>query len=283
MKRSAVSLIGQDLTIEQFHETAFFDVKEVPAYHKIGENFHPIPNKKCILREDNDQYLSTVGANFSIIDNKHYFNAVIKTLGESAISYKPKQAWIEDNGTTNMIVELPDFKMFKGTDEEQYGEARFSNYFNAMGKAKAILGSVRLICTNGMTAFTQDFKMNMTHKGDIEQKTKDAVELYLDIDNVFKDTESFITQLGNTYANKDKVAAYIGDGTFTAQSLLTGERWTKKIYTEWQQVNETVCLWNLYNMFTEIFSHRYGSNYSSKQRKQEQLNREVYKWKSLLC
>ena len=283
MRRTAVSLKGKDLTVEQFQSTAFFEVEERQAFYRdpFGSMFE-IPNKKTLVRKDTGEYLSTVGKNFSVIDNKHYFDAVIETLGEAEIDYRPKQAWVENDGTTNMIVSMPAFDMFKGTEEVQAAEARFSNYFNAMGRAKAVLGSVRLVCTNGMTAFDQNFQFNMTHKGNIEDKVKEAVELYMDIDNVYKQTEDRIIQLGNTNANKDKVALYIGDGEFTAQPLLTGDRWARKINEEWRALNETVNLWALYNMFTEIFSHRYGSNYSSKQRKMEQLNREVAKWNTTL-
>ncbi len=283
MRRAAVSLKNQDLTFDQFKQKAFFDVEERPAYYRdrFG-SMVSIPNKKTLVRADTGDYLSTVGNNFQPITNENYFKAVMETMGDANIQAVPKQVWVEDNGTTGMIVQMPQFQMFKGTSEEQIPEARFYNYFNAMGKAQTILGSVRIICTNGMTAFESDFRFHISHKGNIEQKIEDAVKLYMDVDNVYKRTEDMITRLGNTNGDKDKVAAYIGNGEITGQPMLTGERWTKKIQEEWQAANETVNLWLLYNLFTEIFSHRYGSNYSSKQRKQVQLNKEVVKWEKIL-
>lgn len=283
MQRSAISLKQKPLDLYSFQEQAFFKTQEVPAFHLVNGNFEIIPDRKSIIRKDTGAYISTVGKNYSIIDNRNYFESITENLTEGGIDYIPKQVWTEGNGKrTTMIVTLPQFKMYSGTSEQMDMELRIRNSFDTTLAADAIMGFLRLICTNGMTAFEREFQMKMRHKGDIKKKTEETVELYQNFEGVYERNKQRIEMMGNTEGNKDKIAAYIGNGTMTSQPIFKGERWATKIHEEWMQINQAVNLFALYNMFTEIISHRYGSNYSSKLAKMDELNREVLKWGKLL-
>jgi len=279
-QRQATSLTKDVLTKEAFTRAAFFKVQTVPAaYMGLDGLFHRSPDKKSIINSEDGSYISTVGTNYSIVDNEEYFSGIVHALDESGIDYIPKQVHVAGNGKkTTMIVTLPQFSLFSGTREAQDAELRISNSLDTTLSAETLLGWLRLICTNGMTAFEQDFKMRMIHKGDIQAKSKDAIELYKDFDSTWQKNKQIIHRLGETNGDKQAVKEYIGDGEFTKSSLFKGERWARKLLEKWQQEGEPAGLWDLYNLNTNIISHAYGNQYSSKANMMDKLNQEVKNW-----
>ena len=85
MQRRAVSLKQKSLDLYSFQEQAFFETQEVPAFHLVNGNFELIPDRKSIVRKDDGSYISTVGKNYSIIDNRNYFESITDNLTEGGI------------------------------------------------------------------------------------------------------------------------------------------------------------------------------------------------------
>jgi hypothetical protein len=281
----ATSLRQQPLDISTFEKKAFFKVNEVPGAYLHRQNeldpgvWVKSPDKKVLVRDDGS-YISTVGKNYSIVDNRKFFNNVINALDQAEIPYKPKQVFVEGNGRrTTMIAEIPKFNLFEhDLKEAQNFELRIQNSFDTTLAADTIAGFIRLVCYNGMTSFTEDFKFRMIHKGDIELKTNEAIELYKSFDGIYASNRDIITNLGMAKGNKQAIADYIGDGEFTTNGIFNGRRWAKKLLTKWQENNETNNLWELYNMFTYIASHEYGNSYSSKLNAMDKINKEARTW-----
>lgn len=281
MRRSAVSLSKAQISQEAFEQAAFWSPIEVDsAYMDTFGNWVKSPDKKAILRADTGEYISTVGRNYGIVDNRHYFEKVISALTEAEIQYKPMRVY-DDGKRTTMIVKLPSFSMFINTPEEQDFELRIRNSFDTTLSADTVLGLLRLICTNGMTTFDKSFEYRMVHKGDMIAKAEQAVMMYKNFQSVWQHTKDEITRLGETTATRQSVERYIGDGETSLNLLFKGERWAKKLQQKWQEENEPTNLWALYNMFTNIISHGYGSNFSSKQTKMVELNAEVKRWEKM--
>jgi hypothetical protein len=64
------------------------------------------------------------------VQNQEFFENVVKNLTDSGIDYIPKAAHVDALGKrTTMVVELPQFKMFDGT-EQQSMELRVGNSFD---------------------------------------------------------------------------------------------------------------------------------------------------------
>ena len=282
MRRQATSISKENISTQDFKERAFFRVFETQnAYLDQYDTWVKSPDKKTLMREDGT-YISTVGSNYSIVDNQNYFEEVIGALSEANIEYIPKQVYVDGNGKrTTMIVTLPQFSMFPSTNEAQDFELRVRNSFDTTLAADTILGFLRLICTNGMTAFDKSFEYRMIHKGNIIDKSRQAIELYKSFEGVWTSTKNKINQLGESYGKKDAVKRYIGDGEVSLNSVFKGERWARKLQEKWYESNETTNLWDIYNIFTNILSHEYGHNYSSKLNKMDELNREAKRWANI--
>lgn len=283
MQRQARSIIKESLSISDFMDQAFFNVYESDAaYMDSYGNWQKSPDKKALIREDGS-YVSTVGKNYSIVDNRKYFEGVINALSQAEVQYEPKQVYVEGNGRrTTMVVKLPQFALYPNTQEAQDFELRIRNSFDTTMAADTILGFLRLACTNGMTAFDAQFSYRMIHKGDVLLKAEQAIELYRDFEGTWQRNKAIIEQLGHSKGSKDAVRRYIGDGEVSLNSIFKGERWASKLQQKWYESNETTNLWDLYNMMTYIISHEYGHNYSSKVNKMQELNREVKAWNKLL-
>jgi len=274
--RTATQLDKLPLSIDTFQEKAFFDVIETEAaYLDTYGNWVKTPDKKVICRK-NGSYISTVGKNYQIVENKKYFETVIEALSEAEVKFTPKNVYIDGNGKrTTMIVTLPQFTIFPNSEEELEMELRVRNSFDTTLAADTLLGFLRLICTNGMTSFEKEFSSRITHKGNIESKTQKEIELYKNFEKIAEQNQKIISRLAESNGKRDAVAKYIGDGTVTLNGIFKGERWANKLYNKWQEENETTNMWELYNIFTEIISHEYGYNYSSKLNKMNELNKEV--------
>ena len=281
--RQARSISKDTLTVDEFMNKAFFDVYETDAaYLDQYGNWEKINDKKSLVRADGS-YVSTVGKNYSIVDNRKYFEGVINSLSQAEVQYEPKQVYVEGNGRrTTMVVKLPQFALYPNTQEAQDFELRIRNSFDTTMAADTILGFLRLICTNGMTAFDAQFSYRMIHKGDVLLKAEQAIELYRDFEGTWQRNKAIIEQLGHSKGTKDAVRRYIGDGEVSLNSIFKGERWASKLQQKWYESNETTNLWDLYNMMTYIISHEYGHNYSSKVNKMQELNKEVKSWNRLL-
>lgn len=281
--RQARSISKDALTVDEFMNKAFFDIYETDAaYLDQYGNWEKITDKKSLVRSDGS-YVSTVGKNYSIVDNRKYFEGVIGALSQAEVQYEPKQVYVEGNGRrTTMVVKLPQFALYPNTQEAQDFELRIRNSFDTTMAADTILGFLRLICTNGMTAFDAQFSYRMIHKGDVLLKAEQAIELYRDFEGAWQRNKAIIEQLGHSKGSKDAVRRYIGDGEVSLNSIFKGERWASKLQQKWYESNETTNLWDLYNMMTYIISHEYGHNYSSKVNKMQELNREVKSWNRLL-
>lgn len=280
MMRQATSLNNKFMAQDEFEKQAFFNVAEVDsAYMDMFGNWQKNPDKKSIINSETGEYISTVGKNYQIIQNKEYFETILDSLNRSGINYVPKQVHKMGTGKkTTLIVNLPDFDLFNNTSEIQTAELRISNSLDTTLSAETLLGWLRLICTNGMTAFEQDFKMRLLHKGDINAKTKDTIELYKDFDNTWQKNKQIIHRLGETNGDKQAVKEYIGDGEFTKSSLFKGERWAKKLLEKYQEEGEPNNLFDLYNINTNLISHSYGNQFSSKANMMALLNKEVRSW-----
>ena len=281
--RQARSISKEALTVDEFMNKAFFDVYETDAaYMDTYGNWQKSPDKKALIRNDGS-YISTVGSNYSIVDNRKYFEGVINALSQAEVQYEPKMVYTEGNGRrTTMVVKLPQFALYPNTQEAQDFELRIRNSFDTTMAADTILGFLRLVCTNGMTAFDAQFSYRMIHKGDVLLKAEQAIELYRDFEGTWQRNKAIIEQLGHSKGSKDAVRRYIGDGEVSLNSIFKGERWASKLQQKWYESNETTNLWDLYNMMTYIISHEYGHNYSSKVNKMQELNREVKAWNKLL-
>ena len=265
------------LTEEGFRNKAFFNVHEVDAAYNVNGQWVKSPDKKTLVRDD-FTYVSTVGKNYSIVDNQKFFNTVIETLTEGQIQWVAKSVYVEGNGRrTNMVVSLPQFKMYQDGELIDM-ELRIRNSFDTTLAAVTQLGWLRLVCTNGMTTFNDTFKFSMRHKGDIASKAEEAINLYKGFDEVWKKDKEVIEWLGNSYGEKDKIKDYIGDGELTNNPILKGERWSKRLLNAWESKNCTSNLYDIYNIFTEAISHDYGKNYSGKITKLEALNKDVAVW-----
>lgn len=282
MRRSAQSTRDYKVLTQSEMENALnFEVLETPSlYLDQYGTLQKYESRKTLYRSDNGTAVGVVGKNFDYIKRpKEHLLEVLGNLNDSGINYQPKHLeFVQGGAAINVMVDLPDFQLFKGTEEHQIAQLNITTRFDAKGADKLGLGAVRQVCTNGMVAFMLDFFMRLYHKGDLSQKVADALTMYQDFDKVWRYNEETITRLGEQNAKKDDVIAYIGDGEITNQPIFAGDRWAKRINEEWQNAGEPVNLWQLYNLFTYIISHMYGHQYHAKLQRMELLNREVKNW-----
>jgi aldehyde:ferredoxin oxidoreductase len=134
-----------------------------------------------------------------------------------------------------------------------------------------------------MMSFTQDFNFRMHHKGNIQKKAKDAIDLYKGFEQVWMSDKDRIDRMANTNGDRAAVARYIGDGEQSYNQVYKGERWAGKLLNAWQEDGEPTNHWRLYNNLTNIASHHAGHDYSSKLNLMSKINLEAERWPKLLA
>lgn len=288
MRRSATSLRGLKPydTPEQFNSDLAalqYGTSDAYAYNPVSMQIEKVENRKAVINANTGKHISFVGKNYNFVQPSEHIPATLQALSKNDIEFVPRNLHVVGGGEAIIVVlDLPQFKLFKGTEEEQTTQFIYKFFYNAKGADHGLFGLLRMICTNGAIAFDAQMEYKLRHSEQITQKAVQAINMYRDFDGVFKRTEETIERFAHTRGLKDRVADYIGDGEQSLSTVFKGERWAAKLLTKWQQEGEPTNWWDIYNMETNLISHELGSSYSSKLGYMHTLNKETAKWTQLL-
>lgn len=284
MQRIARSM--SDATVlskEEFEKQSFFNVFEVDnAYLDLHGEWQKSPNMKTLVREDGS-YIQSVGKGYKWENNESVFNRTINALDSNGIEWQPRYSFIEKNGLRSVMeITLPQFELFSKDDKERsHTTLKIINPLDRLNAIAQILGTWRLVCTNGAVSFVQDFNMKIRHNGDIADKIEKGLELYQNFEETMKHNQARIEWMAESKGTRNAVAKYF-DAEEGLSTVLKGERWSKKLNEKWGNEHCPVDLWSIYNIFTYMISHEFGHDYTKKVASMEKLNAESMRWHRIL-
>lgn len=288
MRRSAISL--KDLkpynTNDDFEaelQALRYDETDAYSFNPVMNEIVKVPNRKSIINANTGEHIAFVGKKFNYVQPAEHIPATLEALKKGGVEYVPRNLHVVENGAMLIVVlDLPQYTLFRGGVEEQVAQFLYKFFYNAKGCDHGLFGILRSICTNGSIAFDAEMQYKLHHGQNIQRKAVEAIELYKSFDKIWATQQDKTSWLAERKGTKAQVARYIGDGENSLSTVFKGERWAKKLLERWQQENEPTNAWDIYNMETNLISHQLGSNYSTKLTYMAQLNREVSKWNQLL-
>lgn len=200
-------------------KTTFKDnpVNAKDALEKSGLNFkvtkmelktiiggQQIPDKFATWRTDkiqsSDGYLGCVGNNYKIIQNEESLNFFDSVMSREELCYT-EAGYVNNGNKVWLKCKLPDTMKINangGTDEIEK-HILLANSHDGTSSLSIRFTTLRLICTNGMTAEVKDKKASVSirHCSNSDDKLKDAYRIMNLAKSSFKVWEEKINKIAN--------------------------------------------------------------------------------------
>lgn len=252
-------------------QTAFAKLQESGLFREVEEQNirltqgKTIPDKKALVYKDTQEYISTVGRNYELIQNQEVYERVFDAMDASDLD----TTYIEVNPHVQPQRSIVDFIFPTHQAEVKVGDitqlkVSVRNSYDGSWKILAKAGGYRLACTNGQVvpAFLSGYKSRHTSGFSMEQMIAQlnssilafqrAVEYWkylsnepVDIDSVYDVLFNF---LGKKVKDEDHRSQMIESSRQTTfQALLN----SFKNYSE--EMGQTQ--YALYNTLTDYATH----------------------------
>ena len=230
-------------------EQTYFPIREERVFTKSGLE----TKRKAIIREDTNKVLGVVSEQYKPIPNRDLFGGVEETFGRLNMNFQIKKLFTNER-RTYVTYDFPETKVDIGKNGiEDLVNMRLEviNSYDASHKVWLQLGGFRWVCENGLFVGTSIMEVSQKHfQGlaipEICSKIKDSSDIYLN-----KVQPKW--QLWNTteVENDSDIIKRIEKKGFPRKYFdIVNAMWmTEK--------NRTV--WNLYNSFTYVTTHRVES------------------------
>jgi hypothetical protein len=211
----------------------------------------------------------TVSRQYKPIQFNNAYEYTKHQLTESGIEFKPVR--IDNNGAyQNLLIALP-----ANDIEVKVGDI-VSSYFmlgtahNGLKNYSLAHFTKRLWCLNGATTNKKEMELSIMHKGDTNRRIQDGLQLYLE--GCIATVKELYEWLGNSRCNRQRLEAYL-----EAQTILPSEYYREELRA---QINDNT-MFDVYQAFTNLITHRYGRSVTSKLNKFNELNKECQKWEKI--
>jgi hypothetical protein len=251
-------------------------------YMNGSRNFEPVPGFKGIINNNTNDLLSVMSKSYEPVSGAQVLDKFMELFQEAQVEVRPIKHHITrgKDGVMGrsefMEVELPAYTLMPNTPEEQKLRIVIPNSYDGTKQLKMMIMLYRLVCSNGMMGWKQDFSFSFKHRRGAIDRLGDALNLYLL--NQLENVGNIVNILANQRGTADNIMLY-----FDNNKILQGERWQEKLMGKWLIENQPTDLWGLYNVFTNLITHEYGRNFSSKLNKLDLLNLEVKtKWPRIM-
>jgi hypothetical protein len=255
-----------------------FPVEKQSLFLKSGEEAE---GRIAIVRTDTNKVLGIVGQDYQLLKHEDAVNKA-ETALSSFGKFKKRNAIITHNGA-HMRIHYDFMNMEKivantpdGKPDAVVPRLTLTNSYDGMVKFGFVLGSMQLICTNGLRLNHDIFEIVRKHTSglninDISEKAGSAFEYFMN-----RSYPRFL-EMGKTPVSDPK--SYIEglkDKEVPVKLLdKVAERAMAKTYMHYTE-------WGIYSEFTGYLTHNYGDERKDKKRiisedRRDELNRIVAK------
>jgi hypothetical protein len=229
-----------------------------------------IEDRKALVFEDDDTYISTVGAGYQVIQNEDVFSSLTDGLISSGLNLEGLEVIAHGtNDARNMaMINLPNHAIFEGTPDETYMQIVARNSHNSSWKQSIDVGGFRIACTNGQVAgnIVPVYSNRHTASYEIERlseyfdKSIDGFDkmgaLWVRMQKtVITDVDAYAMIL--KYLNKTAAAELMISENVVLIEQFENQKRFKEVVTLWNKYKDIMGsnLYALYNAFTDDASH----------------------------
>lgn len=244
-------------------------VYEVPLLLPNGQE---VPNKKAILFEDNDSYISTVGSSYEVISNESAFSSIADSLIQSGLNLEGMTTTVSSSKTKsrNLVhFHLPAHRLevLEGDEVDLQIVAR--NSYDGSWKMSTDVGGFRIACANGQVR--GDYRQSYSNRHTSSYDGNVMVDRMIESVNAFAELgKQWLEMTGNKITRDqaiDSILVYLGkklkDGQ-TRHELIEAPRQTllrstidkMDSYIDELGLNE----YAVYNTMTDDATHHQSSS-----------------------
>lgn len=226
-----------------------FAVRERSIFYRVGDKTVKIPDRKAIVREDNDQWLSIVSANYPIVQYAEAFDFM------DGIKPRFVAAGALRGGRQGFMVVETDILVNVDDDESRmYGVLRTSH--DCSRAVEISVMPLRMKCMNQMTLNTfakgADYRWSIVHAGNVKAKLAAASESMSKIELYARAYEANIKKLLGVKVTDETATDVL---KFALRASAKRDETIQRIITGWHDRPETVGYdgtgWGLVNAVSE--------------------------------
>ena len=141
-----ITRISENAGIEEVKRAvAFYEVREAPLY-AAGIN-GPIPDRKALIASTDGRYLSTVGADYGVVQFSEMYEPLIREL-HGAVIWRSAALLGERGERAFLLAEFPEGLKVDGDSSAYRNYLLLFNGHDGMTAAKALDTDVRVECAN---------------------------------------------------------------------------------------------------------------------------------------
>lgn len=215
---------------------AFFDVEATELVFPDSEISTGVYG---LRRMDTGDLLGTVSNRYGITQNKDLVNVAEQGFRQAGLTkWKTNVNLVRNGARTFITYDFTDeaakaMLKVKGVSKEDIMGLRMTlvNSFDGSIKRAIRLGLLRLVCTNGMVGFTEEFSLEQRHtSGNVDINTEVVFKAILTAKNSFQSVVSRYQQLANV-----DLPHMLGESllNYMAQKSIVGVRMVEKVGQIW--------------------------------------------------
>jgi phage/plasmid-like protein (TIGR03299 family) len=169
-----------------------------------------VPQRKAVIRYDNQTILGVVGNSYVPIQNRQAFGFLDAIVGEGKLLYhtagalgKGERIW--------MLAKLPDQIRVKNTDDLVDKFLLLSNSHDGSAALRVLFTPVRVVCQNTLSvALRQGIGQGVSiwHEGDLTAKLRQAQQVLGFAHRFYDDAQAKIDQLASHYPNQEQLKQF---------------------------------------------------------------------------
>jgi len=231
-----------------------FKVREEPVLTQSGI---VVPNRRAIIREDNDCVIGEVGSNYKILPHSAALDPILDRLAKKKVKTFKRVAMVDNGSKMFANIYFPDQEISLPTvgshKDTCWPGISIINSLDGTLKYSLEATIYRLACTNGMRVPTTIAKYKTTHS-----KNKSFDELVDEILERVSDADRFtvINKWAGRALDSDKMASLAEKVVKTKGSLFPA-RYLPQVREEieTEAKNGLTTVWGLYNAFNSVLEH----------------------------
>jgi len=225
----------------------------------------PVPKRKAVVRDDNNEVLGVVGSSYQPIQNHQCFGFLDSVVADGQLRYhtagalgKGEKVW--------MLAKMPKEIRIKDSEDvtEQY--LLLSNSHDGSSSLRVFFTPIRVVCSNTLGMAERRGKgqgVSVMHKGDLAAKVGEAQEILGLATRFYDDLEEQINRLASRYPSRQQLDVYFKalypdseeSRTRRAENV-RGELFRLFENGRGQDIPETkLTTWSAFNAVTEYVDH----------------------------
>jgi hypothetical protein len=253
-----------------------FSVKSVPLFTEDGVPANAWGN----VREDSNVVIGVTSERYGILQNNELEDVILNGLKGRNLQPTETEGIVASHGSrVHVRYDFRDEAFEVPTSKR--GDIIClrlitHNSFNGSSPASVSVGAVRLVCTNGMTSFSEELTLTSKHNSSIRPEFALGVldSAILQWDALKRQTTTLASKRITDTQGFNAIENIVGRG-------LIGEHVGKRVLERWKspsfEHDSERTMWNLYNAFTEVFTHDASIHkYESNERKSGRILSALY-------